>query len=84
MMHFASLHSYPPPKYQTGTLDSAPESHTSTLPKIQLEQWEADLMAFFRECKTGIEDGSERERAQEFADRLDFVRHSIKRLHWAP
>jgi len=46
----------------------------------QLEPWEADLIAFFRECKAEVEE--ERKKAQEFADRLDLVCHSVKRLHW--
>lgn len=44
------------------------------------EPWEIELVAFLRVCKTEVKAKLEK-RAQEFADRLDAVGHSGKRLY---
>ena len=44
--------------------DITPQSpYAPTTPVTRLEPWEKDLMAFFGECKPGVEDSPERERA---------------------
>lgn len=60
--------------------------HTSGFPEtftVDLEPWEVDLVTFLRKCKTGIRVELEGERAQEFADELDAVRHSGSDCIWS-
>ena len=58
-------------------------SQTSVFPEtstVQVESWEADLIAFLRACKTGPGAKLEWKKAQEFADMLDAVRHLGKQV----
>ena len=66
-----------PPESQPPAPDSTPHSRSTSTASTSLpELWEADLTALLRVGKTGARSGPEREKAQEFADRLDVVRLS--------
>ena len=77
---------YPPapPESQPPTSDPTPRSPPTSTPSATLitplEIWEADITAFLRAGKTGVWTDPEREKAQEFVDRLDavcFLRNAI-------
>ena len=65
----------------TGVVRLLRESHLSSLsvpprkPLVPSLSIEADLTDFFRMCKTWAKD-DQREKAQDFADRFDEVRHT--------
>lgn len=71
------------PKRQTSQDTLFVPSRITTDSANQLETWEEDLIAFMRECKGTTDDTPEKEKAQEFADKLDEVRHPVDHLSWA-
>lgn len=66
-----------PPK-QPSQIPTLPETSAG-----QLEPWEVDLVTFLHTCEIGIDIELEGKKAQEFADKLDVVCHSGKRIHLA-
>ena len=62
-----------PPENKSPTPDRIPQ-YLRTASTSPLELWEPDLITLLRVGKAGALSDPEREKAQEFADRLDVVR----------